>query len=139
MLTQADRSIDGGKIVYERYFNGGQDSDQFISWSMAKSITSILFGIALAEGHIGSLSDTVETYLPDLVGSAYEGVTIEQMLLMRAGTDYSEVEDLDVAKDRSMYRNQMTFSDVSGLGIKRINEPGSIMGDWQTGQLILLA
>ena len=41
-------------------------------------MTSTLLGIALKQGHIGSLDDTLPTYIPELAGSAYDGVTVRQ-------------------------------------------------------------
>lgn len=77
-------------ILYEHYRYGRTDSDRFMSQSMAKTITSLLVGIALSEGAIHSIDDTAQTYVPGLRGSAYGGTTIRDLLHMSSGVDYIE-------------------------------------------------
>ncbi len=130
-FTNALLVMQDGAIVAERYFNGADSSSRFNSWSVAKSITSVLIGIAVDRGMIGSVTDPVERYLPELAQSAYAGVTIEQMLMMRDGTSYTEQADgeastLQRAAVRSVYRNETRFTDVRGLGIERLNPPGAV-------------
>ncbi len=79
-----------GAIVHESYFNGALPSTRFISFSTGKSVTSTLVGIALAKGLIASLDDPLTRYLPALVGSAYDGVTIRQTLEMASGVAWDE-------------------------------------------------
>ena len=74
--------IKDGKIVDERYFNGANDKSKFTSWSVAKSFTSTLVGLALADGKIKSLDEPVTNYLPELKGSGYDGVPIRDILEM---------------------------------------------------------
>jgi CubicO group peptidase (beta-lactamase class C family) len=69
--TQGFLVIKDGKIVDERYFNGANDKSKFTSWSVAKSFTSTLVGLALADGKIKSLDEPVTNYLPELKGSGY--------------------------------------------------------------------
>ena len=70
--TQGFQVIKDGKIVDERYFNGANDKSKFTSWSVAKSFTSTLVGLALADGKIKSIDEPVTNYLPELKGSGYE-------------------------------------------------------------------
>ena len=79
-----------GKIVTEIYRNQTDAGSHFISFSMAKSITSILIGLALADGRIHSLDEQITQYVPELKESAYDGVTIRQALNMRSGANYLE-------------------------------------------------
>ena len=62
--TQGLLVIQNDSIVYEQYFRGQEKTTRHISWSMAKSAISTLFGIAIEEGHIESIEQTVEEYLP---------------------------------------------------------------------------
>lgn len=77
-------------IRYEKYFLGNDESTRWISWSMAKSITSALFGIAVAEGKIDSIMDPVTKYVPELAGSGYDGVPIKHVLQMSSGIHFNE-------------------------------------------------
>ena len=82
--------IQNDHLVYEKYFPGSSASTLHISWSRAKSVVSALFGIAMEEGYIKSLNQTVEEYLPGLRGSGYEGVRIKDVLQMSAGVKFNE-------------------------------------------------
>ena len=80
---------DGVKI-YESYGKGTAQTDLRISWSVAKSFMSGLYGNALQSGAIKSLDDKVEDYAPALKGSAYEGATIRNVLNMASGITFNE-------------------------------------------------
>lgn len=82
--------LDGGQIVHESYHLGTGPEDLRIGWSIAKSFVSALFGIVQAEGKISSLDDPVTKYAPALRGSAYDGVTIRQVLQMTSGVQFDE-------------------------------------------------
>lgn len=59
---------------------------------MAKSVLSMLFGIAVRDGAIRSIDDRVTAYVPALRGSAYDAVTLRQLLQMASGVDWNEEE-----------------------------------------------
>jgi CubicO group peptidase (beta-lactamase class C family) len=82
--------IKDGQILAERYQYDRKDSDRFISHSMAKSITSLAIGIALAENKIASLDDTIAKYEPGLAGSPYGETTIRNILRMSSGVPFDE-------------------------------------------------
>ena len=77
-------------IVYERYGAGHDSAKVSNSFSMAKSATSALVGIALSRGEIRSLDDSVGAYVAALRGRSYGSVTIRQLLGMRSGTAWSD-------------------------------------------------
>jgi CubicO group peptidase (beta-lactamase class C family) len=79
-----------GALVFEDYFLGTGPDDHRISWSIAKSWLAVLFGIIYAEGSIGSLDDPVTRYAPELVGTAYDGVPIRDVLTMSSGVAFDE-------------------------------------------------
>ncbi|MBW1246415.1 serine hydrolase domain-containing protein [Pseudomonas tolaasii] len=79
-----------GKIVDERYEKGNTPQTRWMSMSVAKSVTSTLVGAALQDGSIKSLDDKVTRYLPALAGSAYDQVTVRQILAMRSGVKWNE-------------------------------------------------
>ncbi|MGB1558778.1 MAG: serine hydrolase domain-containing protein, partial [Oceanococcaceae bacterium] len=82
--------IQGDRIVHEQYLNGGSDSSLFTSWSVAKSFVSTLVGMALGDGLIASLDDPISLYVPELLGSGYEGVPIRHVLQMSSGVGFDE-------------------------------------------------
>ena len=79
-----------GAIVLEQYRNGLSAKDRWTSFSMAKSITSLLVGCALRDGLIRSLDDPVSRYVPELAAGAYAGVSIRHLLTMTSGVGWSE-------------------------------------------------
>lgn len=90
-----------GKIVFEDYGLGFGPSGRWTSFSVAKSFTSTLLGAAIKDGFIESIDTPVTQIIPDLAGTAYEGVTVGQIATMTSGVawneDYSD-PDSDVAK-----------------------------------------
>ncbi len=80
----------GDSVRLEYYGNDFNKSDIHISWSMSKSLISGLIGIALDEGHIQSIDQLAIDYLPELVGSGYETVTIKNLLQMSSGIRFNE-------------------------------------------------
>ena len=82
--------IQNDSIVFEDYYLGNTESTRNISWSMAKSFISALMGIAIEEGHIKNINQNVEEYVPELMGSAYEGVRIKDVLQMSTGVKFNE-------------------------------------------------
>ena len=85
--------LKNGEIVAEHYRYGRRDDARFISFSMAKSVTSLLVGMAQARGHIASLDDPAENYVKTLAGSAYGATTVRQLLRMSSGLTFSERYD----------------------------------------------
>jgi len=79
-----------GHVVHESYHQGTDPEDLRISWSMAKSYLSALFGILVEEGAIASLDDPVTAYAPALEGSAYDGASIRNVLQMTSGVTFNE-------------------------------------------------
>ncbi|MGB3165679.1 MAG: serine hydrolase [Alteraurantiacibacter sp.] len=82
--------VHNGQIVLERYGLGFGPDKRWTSFSVAKSINSTLIGAALLDGSIESLSDPVSRYIPDLTGSAYDDVSIRQLLTMTSGVRWNE-------------------------------------------------
>jgi CubicO group peptidase (beta-lactamase class C family) len=85
--------IKNGEIVAERYRYGRTDDARFLSFSMAKSVTSLLVGIAVSKGVIASLDDPAEKYAKDLAGSPYGATTVRQLLRMSSGLTFTERYD----------------------------------------------
>ncbi len=79
-----------GKIVLERYGLGRSPNDRWTSFSVAKSLTSTLVGAAIQDGKIKGPDALVTDYVPELKGSAYDGVTVKQLLMMSSGVKWNE-------------------------------------------------
>jgi CubicO group peptidase (beta-lactamase class C family) len=79
-----------GRIRLQRYALGFGPTQRWESFSVAKSVTSTLLGIALQRGDIHSMDDTLDSYIPELRDSAYGKVTVEQLLTMTSGVHWNE-------------------------------------------------
>lgn len=94
-------AVQGDRILFEHYAPGHSDTTRWISFSVTKSITSMLIGAAIQDGFINSVDEPIVDYLPRLKGSAYDGVRIEDLLHMASGVawdeDYEDPES-DVAR-----------------------------------------
>ena len=82
--------IQNGAIRLERYGLGQTASSRWTSWSVAKSVTSTLVGAALKDGSISSIDAPLTNYIGQLRGSAYDGVTVRQLLTMSSGVAWNE-------------------------------------------------
>ena len=102
-----------GEVALERYGVGRSPERFWTSYSTAKSMTSTLVGAALHDGAIGSLDDPCENYLPRVRGSAYEGVTLRNVMRMCSGVAWSELDGAQLGSDMERL-NQTLRSRRSG-------------------------
>jgi len=92
----ADQSVAGllviknGKIVFERYRLGNTEETIWMSYSVSKSVTSMLIGAAIRDGYIKSVDEKVTDYLPRLKGSAYDQSSIRDLMQMSSGVRWNE-------------------------------------------------
>jgi CubicO group peptidase (beta-lactamase class C family) len=91
--TQAFIVVQDGTVLYEKYFNDTQRDSIVTSFSMAKSFTSALIGIAIQEGYINSVDDPITDYLPELAerDPRFNDITVHHLLLMASGLEYTEI------------------------------------------------
>ena len=107
-----------GNIAFEDYFQGTKATDLRISWSVAKSYLSALFGIILAEGAIESIDDPVTNYVPALADGGYKNARIRNVLNMASGVQFDE--------------DYLSFSsDINKMG--RVLAMGGSMDDFSIG------
>ena len=130
-----------GRIVLERYALGNTPDTRWISFSMAKSITSTLIGAALHDGLIDSLDEAVTRTVPQLRGSAYDGVTIRHALQMSSGVRWIETY-LDPESDRRRLLQIQSRAQPGAVieylrTLPRVAEPGSHF-NYNTAETFLL-
>ena len=80
----------GETILVERYQYARNDRHRLTSFSMAKTVTGMLIGIAIADGRIRSLDDIAATYVPGLAGTEYGGTSLRHLLQMSSGVRFEE-------------------------------------------------
>ena len=103
-----------GKLRLERYGLDFDSKGRWTSFSVAKSITSTLVGAALRDGHIKSMDDKVSDYIPEMKGSAYDDVSIRQLLTMTSGVKWNE-DYADPNADVARFNNHQPEPGVDAL------------------------
>ena len=103
-----------GQLRLERYGLDFDAQGRWTSFSVAKSFTSTLVGAALRDGHIKSMDDKVSDYIPQMKGSAYDDVSISQLLTMTSGVRWNEDYD-DPASDVARFNNHQPEPGVPAI------------------------
>ena len=103
-----------GKLRLERYGLDFDANGRWTSFSVAKSITSTLVGAALKDGFIKSMDDKVSDYIPEMKGSAYDDVSIRQLLTMTSGVKWNE-DYGDPKSDVAQFNNHQPEEGVDAL------------------------
>ena len=85
--------VEGDTIQLEHYASDHGSEVRWNTFSVAKSVTSMLIGAAIKDGYIDNVNETIETYLPRMRGSEYGAITIRQALQMSSGIRWSERYD----------------------------------------------
>ena len=93
-----------GQLRLERYGLGFDAHGRWTSFSVAKSFTSLLVGAALRDGQIKRMDDKVTAYIPELKGSAYDAVSVEQLMTMTSGVRWNE-DYADPQSDVARFNN----------------------------------
>jgi len=130
-----------GRVMLERYGLGLQAEDRWSTMSTVKSMTAMLVGAAVGEHAIASIDDPVTRYLPQLQGSAYEGVAVRHLMTMSSGLQWSENYG-DRDSDVNRYSRSLAARAPGGVlelmrGLQRSEAPGTTWR-YNTGDTYLL-
>jgi len=77
-------------IIYERYELGNTEKSRWVSYSVAKSVTSMLVGAAVKDGYIDNIDEMITDYIPRLKNSSYDQSSIRNVLQMSSGVQWGE-------------------------------------------------
>ena len=133
--------LHNGAIRYEGYGLDFDADGRWTSFSVAKSFTSTLVGAAIKDGYIDSLADPVSKYIPGLQGSAYDSVTVEQLLTMTSGVRWIEDYE-DPTSDVALFNQHVSEDGSSNLvsymkSLPRAHPPGEVW-NYSTGETNLI-
>jgi len=136
------------RIAYEYYGQGNTPTSLWTSRSVAKSVVSILIGMAIKEGRIGSLDDPIVHYLPELNHTAWQAVSLRQLLQHTSGVAWNEHYD-DPTSDFSQLTRcealaapyDCVFHLISSLKRRPDVQPGAVWsyntgGAWLAGRVL---
>ncbi|RKD90476.1 serine hydrolase domain-containing protein [Mangrovibacterium diazotrophicum] len=124
--TRAFLIIKNDSIIYENYFRGYKREDISTVFSVSKSVTSLLIGIAIDEGYISSVNDPVTKYISELkhADPMFDKLTIKDLLDMRSGIKFNEDYSFNpFSKIARLYYGRNQFSLVKRLTFEC--EPGT--------------
>ena len=115
--------VQNREIVVEKYWNGYSDSSLSNSFSIAKSISSLLIGAAIHEGKIGSVNDPVGKYLPEFAEGGKAKVKVVDLLTMSSGSDWNESYANPFSVTTELYYGSDVYKIATGVNI--VNPPGT--------------
>ena len=131
--------IKNDSILFEKYWDGYSDSSLSGSFSVAKSITSILIGVAIKEGKIKSVEQRVGDFIPAFAVGDKSAVKIKDLLTMSSGTNWNESYWNPLAVTAEAYYGANLMK--TATDVKMVDQPGSLhkykSGDTQLLGLIL--
>jgi CubicO group peptidase (beta-lactamase class C family) len=116
----------GDTILLERYQYGRTPAHAFLSFSMAKTVTALLVGLAMEAGAIDSLDRPAEAFARDLAGSEYGRTPLRHLLSMSSGIRFREEYDGtdDIARmGRALFAGAGGAQAVTGFA-ERVAAPG---------------
>lgn len=121
-------AVKGGTVVLEEYWRGEDADDLHTSWSVAKSVISILIGMGIQDGVIDSIDDPAEKYAPVYKGTDFGQTSIRHLLMMSSGIDFIEDYEAIGSDMRKLFFNVFFLNrDVDKFVrvYERENEPGT--------------
>ena len=144
MATQRSAAllvVHEGKLRMERYGLNFDSAGRWTSFSVAKSVTATLVGAALRDGHIKSMDDKVSQYIPQMTGSAYDDVSVRQLLTMTSGVRWNE-DYSDPNSDVAQFNNHKPEEGVEAIvsylrRLPRSSAPGT-RWNYSTGETNLV-
>jgi CubicO group peptidase (beta-lactamase class C family) len=138
--TQGVVVVRNGVIVAEWYADGADESSWAASWSMAKSFTSALIGIAIEEGLIPSVDEPMTTYYPQWEGTSRQDITLRDVLQMASGLDFTESYDPDNIETSDIIQMVLFQEDQLAYAADRpyLREPGTVF-NYSSGDTQLLS
>ena len=127
--------IRNDSLFTEHYWEGYSDSSWSGSFSMAKSITSLLIGAAIKEGKIGSVEDPVGKYLPEFSEGEKAKLRIKDLLTMSSGSNWRETYSDPLSVTTELYYGSDAYKVATGVKIEKT--PGTYH-DYKSGDTQLL-
>lgn len=111
--------IKNDSILYENYFSNYEKESIVASFSMAKSVLSLLIGCAIDDGKIKSINEPITNYLPELKKEGFNKIKINDVLNMTSGIEFNESYYNPFGNAASVYYGTDLRKEISKLKITR--------------------
>ena len=117
--------VQDGKVLMEHYAADHGADVPWVTFSVTKSVTSLLIGAAIHDGYIDSVADPIVKYLPRLAGSEYGESRVQDILQMASGIAWNEdYEDPESDVARAAALNGVALTDYL-VQLPRVAPPGT--------------
>lgn len=139
--TQGVVVVHDGSIVAEWYADGADRDSWAASWSVAKSFTSSLIGIAIEEGKIPGVDEPMTTWYPEWADNGLDQVTLRDVLQMAPGIEWNEGYDLATIDTSDIIKLGLSEPDQLAYASSRPpsgDEPGTVFS-YSSGTTMLLS
>lgn len=141
ILTSSDTTafivIHGDELLYEEYFNGSSREDVQTSFSVAKSFTATLIGIAIDEGFIDSLADAVTEHIPELRerDTRFDDITLGHLITMSSGLSFDDGASPWADPANTYYGTDLRTAAVTKPSVQ---DPPGVVFDYNDWNVVLL-
>jgi CubicO group peptidase (beta-lactamase class C family) len=124
--TAAFVVIRNDSILFENYYNGYERGQLMNVFSVSKSVTSLLVGLAVQDGYIKNVHDPVTNYIPELLDGdeRFQRLTIEHLLDMRSGIKFNETYATRFSKMAKLFYGKDQLGQIKKM--KFAHEPGTV-------------
>ena len=133
--TKAFLVFKGDSLLYEKYWDKHTENTVSNSFSVAKTLVALLIGIAVEEGKIKSLDESVSNYIPEFKEGGREIITIRHLLAMSSGLDWKESGKDPFSDNAESYYGSDLYGHVTRQRL--VQQPGEYF-KYQSGNSQLL-
>lgn len=129
--THAFIVIRNDTVLYEKYFLNHDRTSLQTSFSVSKSILSLLVGIAIDQGFIEDINDSITKYIPELEkeDEEFSRISILNLLKMRSGISFSR--DVNFPFVNADSPKTYYHPDLRRVAIKHSNIIGTPNGEFK--------
>lgn len=137
--TQGVVVVRHGAIVSEWYADGADADSWTASWSVAKSFSSAVTGIAVADGSIDSVDDPAATYLDEWAGTDKADITVEDILHMQSGLAWDEDYQPSSADSSDVVQMGLSANELAYAAARPVAKPPGSTWVYSSGDAMILA
>lgn len=137
--TQGVVVVHDGVIVAEWYAPDADQDSWAASWSMAKSVTSALIGIAIDDGLIPSVDEPMTTWFPSWEGTPREDITLRDVLHMESGLAWDEDYDPGAVDSSEVIVMGLLQLDQLAYAADQPRVDGPVEFNYSSGDTMLLS
>jgi CubicO group peptidase (beta-lactamase class C family) len=137
--TQGVVVVRHGAIVAEWYADGADADSWVASWSVAKSFSSAVTGIAVADGSIEDVDDPASEYLDEWAGTDKADIAVEDILHMQSGLDWDEDYDPSSARSSDVVQMGLSRDELAYAAARPVAHPPGTTWVYSSGDAMILA